>query len=109
MTPDEINELKQQMLKEIGELKLQIIDLVEQTKPIAPDCSIGRVTRMDAINNKGVNEHLLFRSKYKLKELEFNLSRISNVDYGKCKVCKCAIPVARLMMLPESDTCMTCA
>ncbi|MDZ7776089.1 MAG: hypothetical protein U5L09_11085 [Bacteroidales bacterium] len=34
----------------------RVEQLIEDTAPIAPDCSIGRVSRMDAINNKGVSE-----------------------------------------------------
>lgn len=37
------------------------------TKPIAPDCAIGRISRMDAINNKSVTEAALIQAEIKLK------------------------------------------
>lgn len=41
----------------------------EITKPIAPENSIGRVSRMDAINNKGVKDSTLNMAELKLKNL----------------------------------------
>ena len=40
--------------QEIKRTELDIIDYKEDTKPIAPENAIGRISRMDAINNKSV-------------------------------------------------------
>jgi len=47
----EENEIKQTLLKEISKTEDTIREYRELTKPIAPDCAIGRVSRMDAIIN----------------------------------------------------------
>ena len=91
-----------QTTKEIGELE-------ELTKPISPENSIGRISRMDAINNKSVVEAALRTSKRKLSKLKIALSKINNSDFGKCSMCKNPIPAARLMFLPESSRCVRCA
>jgi DnaK suppressor protein len=54
-----INELKQIILDEISKTKLLVKEYEELTKPIAPDVAIGRISRMDAINNKSVTEAAL--------------------------------------------------
>ena len=53
----------------------KISDLKELTKPISPENAIGRVSRMDAINNKSVNEAALRTSENKLKKLKYALEQ----------------------------------
>ncbi len=47
--------INQKILHEIEETKKSVTELKVLTLPIAPDCAIGRVSRMDAINNKSIN------------------------------------------------------
>lgn len=44
------------LIKEIQKLELEITELTELTQPVAPENAIGRISRMDAINNKSINE-----------------------------------------------------
>ncbi len=87
----------------------QIQDLEELTKPIAPDCAIGRVSRMDAINNKSINEATLRKSKVKLSSLNYALERIDDSNFGICAKCEQAIPIGRIMLVPHSRFCARCA
>ena len=87
---------------EIEELKLL-------TRPIAPENAIGRVSRMDAINNKAINDRALFQAKDKLRKLELSLARVNDKDFGKCRSCNGEIQEGRLLLMPESNTCVSCA
>ena len=49
--------------KEIQETAKKIEEYKELSKPIAPENAIGRVSRMDAINNKSVVEAALRESE----------------------------------------------
>ena len=60
-------EIKQTILDEISKTEKSIKEFKEVTKPIAPDVAIGRVSRMDAINNKSVAEAGLRQAQIKLK------------------------------------------
>ncbi len=102
-------EIKNRIDLEIESALEQIAELKLLTQPIAPDASIGRITRMDAINNKSVNDLLLAKTKNKLQKLESSKSFIDQDDYGLCRMCKQPIPLGRLMMMPESDKCVDCA
>ena len=53
----------------ISQTKTHIEKYEELTKPIPPSEAIGRVSRMDAINNKSVNEASLRQAKLKLQSL----------------------------------------
>ena len=101
--------LKKKILSTIKDEEQKISDLKELTKPISPENAIGRVSRMDAINNKSVNEAALRTSEAKLKKLEYALTQMDNENFGKCVVCGSDIQEARLMLMPESNKCVRCA
>lgn len=102
-------EIKELILQEIELINDDIEYLEEATKPVAPDCSIGRVTRMDALGSKGVNDGLLENSRTKLSFLEKNLSKIDSDSFGLCVSCSEPIPINRLKALPETQKCVKCS
>ena len=109
MNPKEKEQLKIKIEEKINQTEREIAELEELTKPISPENSIGRISRMDAINNKSVAEAALRSSHKKLSSLKFALSKIDGPDFGKCSVCKNPIPTARLLYMPESTRCVRCA
>lgn len=100
-------------LKTIIESKLKIaeddiIELEELCKPISPENAIGRISRMDAINNKSVNEASLRQTKEKMIRLKVALTAIDKPSYGICLSCERQIEYGRLLLLPESTKCKNC-
>lgn len=94
---------------EIVKTEAQILEYRELTKPIGPENAIGRISRMDAINNRSVNEAALRQIEQKLKDLHRVLEKAGNKDFGICLKCKKPIPIGRLMIRPESLYCVQCA
>ena len=105
----ETEEIKQNILDEIAKTKALIAEYKEMTKPVAPDDAIGRISRMDAINNKSVTEASLRQAEQKLINLQRVLSRVGTSDFGICIKCGKAIPAGRILYRPESLTCVNCA
>lgn len=101
--------IKQRIKEEIDASRKLVVKYRELTKPIAPENAIGRVSRMDAINNKSVNEAALRKVETKLKNLEVALSKVDDADFGICLKCKKEIPLGRIMLLPHAVTCVHCA
>ena len=101
--------IKQKIKSEIQSTYLEIEDLKEQVKPIAPENAIGRISRMDAINNKAVSEAALRKSQEKLMQLEKAIQKVDNSDFGICVKCKNPIPLGRIMLMPHSNRCVNCA
>lgn len=101
--------IKSKILEEINTTESQIFKYEELTKPIAPNDAIGRVSRMDAINNKSVNEASLRQAKTKLLGLRRALDRLDSPDFGICLKCKQQIPIGRILIRPESLLCVNCA
>ena len=103
------SDLKEEVTKRISSMKKEIEELKELTKPIAPDCAIGRVSRMDAINNRSVNLAALEKKEEKYKALKIIINEIDLDSFGKCLVCGNDIPLGRILVVPESKRCMRCA
>ncbi len=109
MNDQERADLRQKIEEKIVQAEKEIAHLEANTQPISPENSLGRVSRMDAINNKGVAEAALRSSKKKLGKLKVALTKIDQAGFGMCKNCKKPIPAPRLMYMPESTTCVRCA
>ena len=103
------DEIKKAIFYEIEKTKKSIEELSEQNKPIAPDISLGRLTRMDAINTKGVIESSLKQSKLRLNSLNNALTKIDSEDFAICIGCGEQIPIGRILIRPESVYCVKCA
>ena len=109
MTEQEIKFLKEKINTEIQKMEKKIGNYKQNTKPISPENSIGRVSRMDAINNKSVSEAALRTAKRKLASLKFALTKVGSPDFGNCAKCGNPIQIGRLMYMPESNNCIRCA
>ena len=109
MTKEEKEKLENHIKEKIEKLKKDIVSYKQLTRPIAPDNAIGRLTRMEAIGSKSINEATLNKSKQTLSKMERALRVINDPDFGLCRECEEPIPFARLMIVPESDLCVQCA
>ncbi len=109
MIQDEKINIENQIKEKIEKLGKDIITLKDLTQPISPDCAIGRVSRMDAINNKSVNEAALRKKESQYTALKDALKNIDSDDFGKCIKCGQTIPLGRIMIMPESKKCVACA
>lgn len=95
--------------QEIKKTTDSINEYKQLNKPMAPDNAIGRVSRMDAINNRSVLNAALKKAELKLEKLKIVQKEIDNKDFGLCLNCKNEIPIARLIIVPESKKCVNCA
>jgi len=109
MTEDDRKVLKGKLEGQIPTLTSEIEELKELTKPIAPENAIGRISRMDAINNRSVNIAALQKAEIRLRALKDALSNVDQAEFGICVRCKSTIPIGRLLLRPQSKSCVNCA
>ena len=109
MTEKESKKIINIIKESILETKLKIQEYSKLSKPISPENAIGRISRMDAINNKSVVEAALRESKKKLSDLKFVESLIDKDGFGICISCKQSIPIGRILFRPQSKKCVKCA
>lgn len=106
--------MDQELVKKKIEREIEkTIELIEEykelSKPEAPDVAIGRVSRMDAINNRSITEAALRQADQKLKALKQVYAKIDDEDFGVCLKCNNPIPLGRILIRPESLYCVRCA
>lgn len=109
MTHEELAELKALILAKKQDIQASFPYLNEETKAIEPSVSLGRLTRMEALSEKGVNEYVLAQSKQTLQKLNNALDRMEKGTYGFCMKCKQEIPIGRLRLVPEAVVCVACS
>jgi len=105
----EKSRLKAKIETQIEELHKQIASLEEKTKPISPDCGLGRLTRLEAMGESHVNHTVLDESNLRLTRLKNALSRIEHPMFGICIDCEEEIGIGRMEIRPESVRCVKCA
>lgn len=103
------SEIQKKINEQIQKTKRTIEEYREMSKPVAPDVAVGRISRMDAINNKSVTEAALRQAERKLLQLERAYNEIDTAHFGKCKKCGEEIPLGRILIKPESAFCVKCA
>ena len=109
MTSKEKEQLKEIIVNHIEKTRKKVVSMEETVQPISPENSIGRVSRMDAINNKSVAEAALRQARARLINLENSLKAIEKDNYGLCNRCGKEIQIKRLILMPESIYCVRCS
>ncbi len=98
-----------QIEAEIIKTKQSIVDYKDMSRPEGLDDAVGRVSRMDAINNKSITQAALREAEEKLSKLKYVLSKLGETDFGLCARCKNKIPIGRILLRPQSIYCVQCA
>ena len=109
----ELNSLQRQ------ELHLQLIELLEELKkhlscsndgaqPVSLDEPIGRLSRMDAMQQQKMVQANRRTAQTRLARVETALRRYENDEYGLCANCEEEISYARLKARPEAPFCIEC-
>jgi len=101
--------IRELLNSEIVKTKEQVVRYEDLAQPISPDNAIGRVTRMDAINNKSIVDAALRKAKERLRGLKSSLDKLDSNDFGVCVKCKNNIPIERILLAPQSSFCVNCA
>jgi len=109
MTDNNKDEIKSLIEMQLRDIRKQIDKLNEQMAPIAPDCSLGRLTRMEAMNEQEVIQKILNETILRETRLRNALSRIDSEMFGVCIECDEEIGFERMKIRPESVKCVDCA
>ena len=81
----------------------------EDSGVVELDSSIGRLSRMDALQNQQMALELKRRQENQLLRIENAFKRLAKGQYGLCGKCKKPIEEERLEVFPDTVTCVRCA
>ena len=87
--------------EEAGKEAAQIVELDQ--------ASVGRVSRMDAMQGQAMAIAASQRRQIELQKIEASLKRIDRKDYGFCLDCDGEIAEPRLKLDPAASLCIDCA
>ena len=90
-------ELRQELLK-------QLEDSIDGSKPVSLDQPIGRLSRMDAMQQQANRR----TARTRLQRTEAALRRYDGDAYGLCVACEEEVGYARLKAQPEAPFCIDC-
>ena len=109
MTEAERKELNRKIIESISSTETDIRELEELTKPISPENAIGRITGMDSINNKSINDAALMQARNRMEKLILAKEKCYESEFGICRKCQGPIPMGRLVLMPQRLFCVRCA
>ena len=72
------------------------------------DTSIGRLSRMDALQSQEMAKELRRRKEEERRSIRAALKRIDKGWYGNCGLCQKPIAEERLEIFPDVLTCVNC-
>ena len=102
--------IRQRLEKERAELLALSEAAADERRPVALDQqSVGRVSRMDAMQVQAMAQSVEARRRARLPLIEAALRRLDAGDYGYCTDCGEQIPARRLAIDPTIARCVDCA
>lgn len=102
------HELHQQLLHLRDQLKGLLQDSAEQSQPVDLDKPIGRLARMDEIQQQRMAQANRRATEQRLVQIDTALGRIARHAYGVCVACEEGIALGRLQARPEAPFCLSC-
>ncbi len=108
MKPEDLQELKNTLFGLKSALEKQLASSEESTKPVDLGQPIGRLSRMDAMQQQSMAKTNRQAAQRRLKQVESALTRLEKNAYGFCLECEEEIAFARLKAKPETLFCIDC-
>ena len=99
--------------KRLEQMETELLESVSEkadaAAPVQVDPSIGRLSRMDAIQSQQLALEIQARQQQALMRVRSALEAIQNGNYGQCRRCKVPIALERLEAQPDAVVCIQCA
>lgn len=108
LTTQQIDELRADLQALAEDLSRDLASSLEGSRPVELDQSIGRVSRMDAIQQQNMTQATRQATELRLKQVDAALRRIDESEYGICLECEDDVGYPRLKARPEALLCLSC-
>lgn len=108
LTDKQRKELHRALLELRRELLKQLEDSCDGAKPVSLEQPIGRLSRMDAMQQQSMVQANRRTARNRLNRVDSALRRYDGDGYGLCVACEEEIGYARLKARPETPFCIDC-
>lgn len=105
----QLEQLRSLLIEKQQQLGTQLSNPDSSTKPVTLDQqSVGRVSRIDAIQQQQMAIANQQQARQLLKRIELAIQRIEAGEYGACTHCGEPIAFARMQAQPFASLCIGC-
>ena len=108
LTDEQMMELEARLAALLEELTGLLDSTREGTRPVELDEPIGRLTRMDAIQQQSMSAASRRQTDLRRRQVLQAIDLAKRGEYGLCRRCEDPIGYARLSARPESPYCLGC-
>jgi len=108
LSSTQITELQQDLLQLQRELQTLLSSSAESSRPVELDQPIGRLSRMDALQQQHMAKANRLWHEQRLLQVQNALKAIDRDSYGACRSCEEPVGYARLKARPETPFCLHC-
>lgn len=110
LTTEQREQLRAFLEQAMSKLQRSMKTTKRAARPVKLDqSSVGRLSRIDALQNQGLTRGLQEREQAKFAQILEALRRIDEGTYGICEGCENPIGFERLSIFPETRMCSSCA
>lgn len=109
MIPDQLDRFRLRLETMLAELQATVGEKTDSTATVQLDTSIGRISRIDAIQSQQIALGLKARQQQSIQRVTTALQAIRDGRYGQCRRCKGPIALERLDAQPDAVLCIRCA
>lgn len=108
LNDQQLGQLQQRLLELREEIEAMLASSAEGAKPVALDQPIGRLSRMDALQQQHMVQAGRQNAQQRLQRIQAALALFGRDEYGYCRLCEEPIGFARLSAQPEAPLCLEC-
>ncbi len=109
LSPDQLAVLGKDLLLLKADLEATLVATNDTTKPVDLEQPIGRLSRMDAMQNQQIAKASRRNDELRLRLVFAAINNLDDGDYGLCTRCDGPIGFRRLKARPEARMCIDCA
>ncbi|MEX2572075.1 MAG: TraR/DksA C4-type zinc finger protein [Gemmatimonadota bacterium] len=109
LTAEQVEELRAELTRSLERLNTSMKTTSRAARPVKLDqTTVGRLSRMDALQNQHMTKGLQERENAKAALLADALERLDSGEFGVCEECGGGIQFERLLLFPETRACSAC-
>jgi DnaK suppressor protein len=108
LSAEDLDRLREGLLDAKAELSNLIRTTESDTRPVDLDEPIGRLSRMDALQQQSMAAANRGAALLRHRQIEAALSRLDAGEFGECQSCGEEIEAQRLFATPEVPFCLNC-
>ena len=109
LKPDQLEQIRTELQRTLARLERNMKLGGNGRPPELDQSAVGRLSRIEAIQNQGLTQNLQERERVQLAQILDALQRLDEGCYGVCTRCREPVGFERLMVFPEARHCSACS